>query len=293
MIDGENKVIGYGSRTLTPAERNYNLHSGKLEFLALKWAITDHFQDYLAYAKNFTVFTDNNPLTYILSTAKLNATGQRWISELADFHFNVRYLPGKTNSVVDTLSRMPVDLQKYQQDCTEEVEQDVIMAMQAAVNSQDPPYSVCVSALTTNSDTTAKDEELKSSPLQQWSSEDIRKAQEDDKIISVVKQKKALGTFPSRDEQQRYSKESKCLLHEWRKLRIDPKGVLYRDTKECSQLVLLMQFREFILKQVHDEMGHQGAERVTALARDRFYWPQMQKDIERYTTSTCHCLKQM
>lgn len=33
------KVIAYGSRTLTAPERNYHLHSGKLEFLALKWAL--------------------------------------------------------------------------------------------------------------------------------------------------------------------------------------------------------------------------------------------------------------
>ena len=34
--DGKMRVIGYGSRTLTKAEKNYFLHSGKLEFLALK-----------------------------------------------------------------------------------------------------------------------------------------------------------------------------------------------------------------------------------------------------------------
>ena len=71
------RVIGYASRTLTTAEKNYHLHSGKLEFLALKWAVCDHFRDFLFYAPSFTVFTDNNPLTYVLSTAKLNATGHR------------------------------------------------------------------------------------------------------------------------------------------------------------------------------------------------------------------------
>ncbi|KAL4008817.1 hypothetical protein ACER0C_002669 [Sarotherodon galilaeus] len=66
---------------------------GKLEFLALKWAVTEKFRDYLYYAPTFTVFTDNNPLTYILSSAKLNATGCRWVAELADFHFTIRYRP--------------------------------------------------------------------------------------------------------------------------------------------------------------------------------------------------------
>ena len=65
------RVIAYASRTLTPAEKNYHLHSGKLEFLALKWAVSEQFRDYLYYAPEFTVFTDNNPLTYVLTTAKL------------------------------------------------------------------------------------------------------------------------------------------------------------------------------------------------------------------------------
>ena len=45
---------------LTKAERNY--HLGKTEFLTLKWAITDHFKEYLIY-QPFIVQTDNNPLT--------------------------------------------------------------------------------------------------------------------------------------------------------------------------------------------------------------------------------------
>ena len=96
------RVIGYGSRTLTPAEKNYHLHSGKLEFLALKWAICEQFRDYLYYSPSFVVYTDNNPLTYVLSSAKLNATGLRWIGELADFNFTIRYRPGKTNVDADT-----------------------------------------------------------------------------------------------------------------------------------------------------------------------------------------------
>ena len=71
------RVIADASSTLTPAERNYHLHAEKLQFLALKWSITEQFRDYLYYSPRFIVYTDNNPLTYVLSTAKLNATGQR------------------------------------------------------------------------------------------------------------------------------------------------------------------------------------------------------------------------
>ena len=45
--DGETRIISLASRTLTPSERNYFMHSGKLEFLALKWAVTEKFHDYL------------------------------------------------------------------------------------------------------------------------------------------------------------------------------------------------------------------------------------------------------
>lgn len=69
------KVIAYGSRTLTATECNYKLHSGKLEFLALKWAVTERFRDYLFHAPHFTVYSGNNPLTYVTKSAKLNGSG--------------------------------------------------------------------------------------------------------------------------------------------------------------------------------------------------------------------------
>jgi hypothetical protein len=59
--NGETRVVAYASRSLTPAERTYHHHSGKSEFVALKWAICDHFRGYLYYASEFTVYTDNNP----------------------------------------------------------------------------------------------------------------------------------------------------------------------------------------------------------------------------------------
>ena len=70
--DGQFHVVAYGSWTLTTHEKNY--HSTKLVFLALKWAIMEHFKEYLLY-QPFLVKTDNNPLTYIMTTPNLDATG--------------------------------------------------------------------------------------------------------------------------------------------------------------------------------------------------------------------------
>jgi hypothetical protein len=104
------------------------MHSGKLEFLALKWAVSEQFRDYLYYAPRFVVYTDNNPLTYVLTTAKLNATGMRWVGELAEFNFEIKYRPGKSNVDADTLSRLPSDFAKYMEKCENTVESEEFQA---------------------------------------------------------------------------------------------------------------------------------------------------------------------
>ena len=90
--DGIEHVIAYDSRGLRASECNYPAH--KLEFLALEWAICDKFHNYL-YGSKFTVRTDNNPLTYVLTTAKLDATGHRWLAALSSYDFSLIYRSGR------------------------------------------------------------------------------------------------------------------------------------------------------------------------------------------------------
>ena len=142
------RVIAYGSRAHSPAEKNYHLHAGKLEFLALKWAVTDHFCNYLYYSSKFTAFTDNNPLTYILTSAKLNATGLRWVNELADFNFEIRYRPGKLNADADTLSRIPVSFEDYMQSCSEVVNQNVLDAISSSIQETNSVNTAWLSSFT-------------------------------------------------------------------------------------------------------------------------------------------------
>ena len=88
--DGRRRVIAYASRGLRGAERNdANYSLMKLETLALKWAITEKFRDYLLGGR-FTVYTDNNPLTYFHKKAKLSAVEQRWAAALASFDLTLQ-----------------------------------------------------------------------------------------------------------------------------------------------------------------------------------------------------------
>lgn len=58
------RPIAFASKSLSHSQAKYPAH--RLEFLPLKWAVCDKFSHWLKGNK-FTVWTDNNPLTYILS----------------------------------------------------------------------------------------------------------------------------------------------------------------------------------------------------------------------------------
>ena len=114
------RVIAYASSSLSKSEKNYPVH--KLEFLALKWAITDKFHEYL-YGSQFQAYTDDKLLTYVLTTAKLDATGHRWVAALSNYTFSIVYKPGKGHKDADALSHirgpeaMELDSQTVQAVC--------------------------------------------------------------------------------------------------------------------------------------------------------------------------------
>ena len=108
QADGWYHPIAYANHVMNKTEQRY--HSNKQEFLALKWAVTKQFHEYLSpYGKNrneFVVHTDNNPLTYIFSSANLDAVGQHWVARITSYNFSLKYQKGKDNTMADFLSQM-------------------------------------------------------------------------------------------------------------------------------------------------------------------------------------------
>ena len=99
--DGQYHPVTYVSQSPTIHECNY--YSTKQEVLALKWVTVKQFQGYL-YWKPFVVKTDNNPLSYILTTPNLDATWHHWVELLAGFTFSIEYQKGRDSAVADALS---------------------------------------------------------------------------------------------------------------------------------------------------------------------------------------------
>ena len=101
--DGRYHPVAYASRGLKGSELTY--HSSKFEFLALKWAMTEQFREYLQY-QPFLIRTDNNPLTYVLTTPNLDAVGHRWVAAMAGYNFEIQYIHGSDNKVANALSHV-------------------------------------------------------------------------------------------------------------------------------------------------------------------------------------------
>ena len=101
--DGRYHPVAYASSGLKGGKLKY--HSSKLEFLALKWAMTKQFREYLQY-QPFLVRTDNNPLTYVLTMPNLDAVRHRWVAAMAGYNFEIQYIRGSDNKVADALNHV-------------------------------------------------------------------------------------------------------------------------------------------------------------------------------------------
>ena len=101
--DGVDHIIGYTSRSLSKTECRYLAH--KPECLALKWAIIEEFHKYL-YGNSFVIYTDSNPVTFVLTSVKLDSMSHHRVASLANYNFVLNYQSGKMNVDVGALSHI-------------------------------------------------------------------------------------------------------------------------------------------------------------------------------------------
>lgn len=312
--DGKLRVVAFTSRGLSLSESRYPAH--KLEFLALKWSVTEKFRDYL-YGADFTVVTDSNPLTYILTTAKLDATGHRWLAALSTYSFKLVYRAGKHNYDADALSRQthlipPEEALKDDELIHQFVSQhladfdiltpDVVDAIcqSQLIKVLEPvdPGQVCMTPIESLSIQAAAvptmytcENHLSIVPV--LSHSNLEEKQRAYPSIRELVHQMETGDKISLTNREELP-EISLLLREWTKLELI-NGVLYRKRRENDtlsyQLVLPVELRPFVLKSLHDDMGHLGIERTLDLVRARFYWPKMAVDVEQKVKTCSRCVR--
>ena len=213
-------MIAYASRSLNKAESHYPAH--KLEFLALKWAVVEKFHEYL-YGSTFDMYTNNNLLTYVLTTAKLDAASHRWVTSLANYNFRLHYRAGKTNIDADALSRvswpecMPDNL-----GTSLKVNAAAIRAIQEAALDQPAcpieAYSYDLHVIGAVQD---------SQQLAQMTLDDWQQAQEADPVLGIIIKRLREGVL----EQDWCKKMGSFKLNQYKReqnILVIQKGILYR-----------------------------------------------------------------
>ena len=303
QADGWYHPIAYASRVMNETEQRY--HSNKQEFLALKWAITEQFHEYhTPYGKNrneFVVHTDNNPLTYIFSSANLDAAEQRWVARLTSYNFFPEYQKGKDNTVANFLSWMNEHLpyeevQEYLNqiphpgvkavldNAITPIEEHAKQGVRPTPDHQECSQEVMIGArparLATTNVTDWKQEQ-KEDPVLYQVAKHLRAPRDTFRTALLkVLDKKATSTYIK-------AKEHFLIKN----------SLLYRKTWQGQANEIVFQFvvpqrhRDTTLDGCHREAAHQGQCHSTTLMQERFWWPGMAQDLRNHIKKCSRCRK--
>ena len=255
--DGHYRPIAFASRRTSDAEKQYPIH--KLEFLSLKWSITEKFKDYLGSSK-VVCYTDNNPLVHVFKSAKLDATSQRWLAQLEPYDFIVEYKPAANNTVADALSR------KYDTDSDNNTSRlhEWARSRCRGFDADSTNNQILPAAITVN-DTINRDITV---------NYDWNVLQSTDSTVSTVKAIISKHQTQAEDE----TASVKSLLKEKDNLMIH-NDLLYYQLNDNPKRLVVPSNQQDALVTLYHSYGHFGITRVYKLLKQRFYWPKLKNSV--------------
>ena len=245
----------------------------------LKWSVTEHFKEYLAYSP-FVVWTDYNPLTYMLMMPNLDATGHQWVSALASFQFEFKYQKGADNGAADVLSQVPIS---HSQETVQSLLEGAIVratSWSEAKASEEHEHL-------------SQEARVQVTKLEPMHIVDWGEAQEVDAALATCCKWLHLRKDMPLPWQDTFLKEclgveaemeqSKMFFHICNSLILN-KGLMYMSitpkgkTKGVLAFIVPVGQCRMALNGVHCDASHQGQQRTLALAQERFWWPMMAED---------------
>ena len=260
--EGKERVIAYGSKVLSKAERNYCVT--RRELLAVVTYLK-HYKQYL-YGRHVKVRTDHGALRWLTNFKLPEGQLARWLEVIAAYDIEIIHRAGRSHGNADALSRRPCRQCGRELDCnTSEEEKGQARAI---LMTDDRRIS------------------------------EMRRAQLDDPNIKPVLEALERNTKPTKEEVSAMSKKVKVLLEHWGQLQIR-NGILYRkwesvDGKEVKwRLVLPRGKTKEVLEELHagSLAGHLGATKTLKSVQMRYYWVGMKEDVRSFIRKCEACAR--
>ena len=315
--DGVERVLAYGSKALSSAQRRYC--TTKRELLAVVKFIK-HYRMYL-WGRRFLVRTDHASLRWLTNFKDPEGMLARWISVLDTYDFTIQHRPGAKHSNADGLTRQKCTQCKRQEcegrslrsqeikilvtyedtlDLHEQynISQEEDFLQLPIIDTNTPETEKLTAIIATTKADELSNEKQEPNWLGSWTIDELRQYQDEDSAIKTVKNWIEKGsTRPKWTNITAEDGEVKALWSQWESLEIR-KSILYRkfqtETKEepsvIYQYVAPKRLRKEIMRHLHDHRtgGHLGITKTLYNVRQRFYWPGSKKDIVRW----CHHCKE-
>ena len=266
--------------------------------MALKWAVTEQFHEYLQY-QPFTVRMDNNPLTYILMTPNLDALGHHWVAALAGYNMKLEYLKGSDKKVADALSRVS----------TQKLDEQTVTELLNHARSGSAPWAE-MGNIHMIEEGKCVDQEVivwyaqivkQHKNFRNLANQDWVRAQSHDPIIPQVikwinrpkedrrKLEEYLAGVTSDYEKWFYiARQKEFVLQD---------NLLYLQiTPTNSQdmvpvFVVLTGDRQAAIDGCHHNAGHQGHDHTLSLMKERFWWLGMSQALLRAVANCGRCIQ--
>jgi hypothetical protein len=250
--DGKLRPVAFMSKSLTPAERNYDVHDR--EMLAIVYACKI-WRHYLEGPHPIRIFTDHKNLEYFRTEKLLSRRQARWSQLLNSLSYTLEYKPGVMNGKADALSRKEELLEESEPRQTE----TMLRPMNLSATAREiPPH------LQINGTLPIPGEDLRRDLLQGYEADEVVKA-----ILEKMEREP--------NEQGPYKKDGEGFLIY--------KGLLYVPDVESVRVRLMKYVHDGKLA------GHYGRDKTEDLLSRDFYWPRMRDWVGNYVASCLTCQK--
>ena len=289
--EGNRRPIGFWSRTLNDAERNYS--TSEKECLATVYGVTT-CRPYL-YGVDFDLYTDHEGLRWLMNIAEPSGRLMRWRLRLSDFTFTIHYKKGLCNTQADVMSRLP------SQDHTTEHEDLELQSFSEAASKNANASNVLYMSDCSSDDESDSDELIVDFLDDVYCAFDLETA---NKEMPNVPEEISLEELLIEQGKDKFCNQIINYLKGGNKQKREDRfesffenpetGLLERAATKFSAVVVPQSLVERVLLIAHYTPigGHPGGRKLYKTLRRKYYWPGLAIDCYRTVFDCPECARE-